>query len=69
MGLKCHKTCETLRNFVKLCRNHKKVPVFPVYEKIQILRICSKILHRRASARQQLLEALQGDTSCQDCQM
>ena len=46
-------------NFVKLCRNHKKVPVFPVLrKKIQILRRCSKILRRGAYARLQLLEAL-----------
>ena len=35
------------------------MPVFPVLRsKIQILRRCSKILRRRASARLQLLEAL-----------
>ena len=58
-ALNAIKTCETLRNFVKLYQNYKKVPVFPVLRsKIQILRKCSKILGRRASARLQLLEAL-----------
>ena len=28
MGLKCHNTCESIRNFVKLCQHHRKVPVF-----------------------------------------
>ena len=60
MGLKCLKTCKTLKNFVKICQNHKKkVPVFPILRsKVQILCRCSKILRRRASARLQLLEAL-----------
>ena len=59
MGLKCHKTCKTLNNVVKLGRNHKKVPVFPVScSKELILRRFLKILRRPASPLLQLLEAL-----------
>ena len=48
-----------LKKFVKLCKNHKKVLVFPVLRsKVHILRRFSKKLRRRASARLQLLEAL-----------
>ena len=48
-----------LKNFVKLCPNHKIVPVFPVLRsKVQILRRFLTILRRRASPCLQLLEAL-----------
>ena len=48
-----------LKKFVKLCKNHKKVLVFPVlHSKVHILLRFSKKLRRRASARLQLLEAL-----------
>ena len=48
-----------LKKFFKLCKNHKKVLVFPVLRsKVHILGIFSKNLRRRASSRLQLLEAL-----------
>ena len=39
MGLKCDKTGKTLKNFVKLCQNHKKVPGFPA--SVQNYKFCA----------------------------